>query len=331
MQFENATGLAAQMFRGEPEPDIMLATVVAKATYRITGTLELEEAGAAKVQAEDTETPLGTLPFDQVPMKEAADVFVLGNAYAPGSRPTRTMEVALRIGGFERRLVIFGDRQWTAQLTVGEPKPFLTMPITYANAFGGRAEMSGSLVPYADNPFGKGFVLEKDRAAGLTLPNIESPKHLIRSWADQPPPAGFGPVPRQSAINLRRGVRIIDTATGEFEYLMGMYSSAHPDMVVPALEAGTHCALHGMTPEGVLSFRLAALRLSAQVRLEGRESRFPLRVDTMCVLPEERRLVLTARASFRYRIVAQQRREARLVWEGLPSDVGSYPHLRSLP
>ena len=38
----------------------------------------------------------------------------------------------------------------------------------------------------------------------------------------------------------------------------------------------------------------------------------PTRVDTMCLLPEQRRFFLVHRAGFTYRFVEEEKREARL-------------------
>jgi hypothetical protein len=77
-------------------------------------------------------------------------------------------------------------------------------------------------------------------------------------------------------------------------------------MIVPELEPGQECTLTGMTTEGLLRFHAPNLRLALHVTLGTRRSRFPLRVDTLCVLPEELRVLVTSRASFRYRFVAEE-------------------------
>jgi hypothetical protein len=316
MEFQNETGFAARMFRGEPEPDIMLVTVVVKASFHIMGdALKPPDADGVEISESDVENPFGYLPSDQVPLKSGVDLFVLGNAYAPGQRPTTRMRVSFRLGSLERGILVVGDRQWRTPLEFTPPRPFVKMPITYCNAFGGQAEIQGRMVPCPDNPLGKGFILERDKAPGQQLPNLESPDHPISSWKDQPTPVGFAPFPRQTRIHIQRCSKILDEASARYEFVPQMFSSAHPDMIVPELEPGLECTLTGMTPDGRLRFRVPNLRLVLQVILGTRQSRFPLRVDTLCILPEELRVVVTGRASFRYRFVAEEARAVVLQWD----------------
>jgi len=233
MQLINRTGLPARLYRGEVEPELMLATVVVKLVAPILDSGELGPPDdIAKIEPLDSETPLGILPGEQVPYKPGVDVFVLGNAHAPCGKSTGSMEVALRVGGWERRLLVFGDRVWQRagdELRPTEPAPFTLMPVTYANAYGGVAEVAEGLVPCPENPAGKGYVLGEELAVGQPLPNIEAPERPIRTWSDQPLPAGFAPYAKQTKVHMDRGVHIVDAETLAWELLPGFFSSAHPE------------------------------------------------------------------------------------------------------
>ncbi|MFO1078566.1 MAG: DUF2169 domain-containing protein [Planctomycetota bacterium] len=137
-------------------------------------------------------------PSDFAPFKPRADVIVRAAAHAPKGEPVRYLQVAMRIGGLKKELVVAGDRRWQRGLlgqSPGEPEPFTQMPITWARAFGGGKD--------AANPIGRG-------REGDPMPNIELPGRLIRSPGDRIAPAGFGPIPaewepRRSKVGTYRG------------------------------------------------------------------------------------------------------------------------------
>jgi hypothetical protein len=141
-------------------------------------------------------------PADLVLGKPATDVFLVGSARSPGSRPVRRLEVGLRVGSMSRRAVISGDRRWgKGVLGVGigasEPAPFVEMPLVYERAFGGADPLGPKgTAPAWDsrNPVGCGYRVHKDSVDGAALPNIEYPGRLMTSWDDKPPIAGFGPI-----------------------------------------------------------------------------------------------------------------------------------------
>lgn len=124
--------------------------------------------------------------------KLRGEALVWGKCFAPEGKPAQALDVAFRLGPIEKRLYVFGDRRWTRPAGqspgISDPEPFLEMPLTYANAFGGPG--------FELNPLGKGFVPVTD-GSGKTvhlLPNIEDPDHVIGSPGDRPDPAGFAPL-----------------------------------------------------------------------------------------------------------------------------------------
>src|SRR5690348_6024581 len=101
--FENTTSISASMVRtGLLYQGLTLATVVAKASY------EVDADGTARLLPEqlptnegDVETPFGAVDGDVVPVKDLCDIAVMGNAYAPGGRPTPMMEVSVSLGQWQ--------------------------------------------------------------------------------------------------------------------------------------------------------------------------------------------------------------------------------------
>jgi uncharacterized protein YjbI with pentapeptide repeats len=126
---------------------------------------------------------LGDEPLDVCMPKQRGEVLVTGSAYPfGGARPVCAPRVA--VGTVDKSLYVVGDRFWKGS-AASDPRPFDEMPITYERAFGGEG--------YAPNPVGKGFLPTRTEHGEVHfLPNVEHPKHLLRSPSDRPQPAGFG-------------------------------------------------------------------------------------------------------------------------------------------
>jgi uncharacterized protein YjbI with pentapeptide repeats len=119
--------------------------------------------------------------LDESMPKRHGELLLKANAWAPGGTPTGVLRVAVEMDGkVLKDLAVLGDRVWEDGAPT-EPTPFVTMPITWANAFGGP--------DFKRNPLGKGH-RAKD---GAPLPNIEDRARLLTSPRQTPEPAGFMP------------------------------------------------------------------------------------------------------------------------------------------
>lgn len=173
-------------------------------TLLVKGTFDLVPDGAATPR-EESELPTGeahhgaaqessvSYPSDFAVFKPRADVTLTGTAHAPSGRAP-FMAVRFRLGseenGFDRRLIVFGDRRWTPGLlgdAASLPEPFTALPLVYERAFGGKGVES--------NPVGTGHRSVAVRGEIARLPNLEDPSHLIMSHDEAPQPVGFGPIP----------------------------------------------------------------------------------------------------------------------------------------
>ena len=189
--------------------------LVAKATYRVAdGVAVLETQEPAPILTKDKPTPLGDLPRDDTLRADPAfEVILLGQAYAAGGKPCPSRSVSLSVGAARRELLITGDRRWEKSMfgqRLSQPKPFTTMPLTWAQAFGGQTAIEIDRESFVDvcdvrNAVGKGFDPEphaKGMGAKLkspkpyprfdptrVLPNVEHPHLAIREWKDSPDPA----------------------------------------------------------------------------------------------------------------------------------------------
>lgn len=314
VDLDDTTPFAAQLFRGEPEPRVMLATLVVKVAYEVPpeGPMRVLPAEEAPIYEDAEPMPLGLMPSDKVPYRKGVDVFVHGRAYAPKGVATKAMIVGLRLGGFVHEMLVVGDRTWQSDAVIAGPEPFETMPLTYERAYGGLTTHREAQVAFPDNPEGRGFICERAHVEGTPLPNIEDPARRIDTWQDQPPPRGWAPLSPQTAIHLHRSIQVLDAEKYTYRFTPQVFSCAHPDLVQPELPGGTPGVLHGVTPSGVFAFEVPHLDLRLGVELGPKRFELRPRLDTLGLFPEQGRVVASFRTSFRYRLEPEQVRVARL-------------------
>ncbi|MFA6147124.1 MAG: DUF2169 domain-containing protein [bacterium] len=261
------------------------------------------------------------LETDTAPFKPRADIFLLGKAHAPGGKPVRWLDTGLLVGNVKKVVRVFGDRTWISgqgKLSAPmftEPEPFTEMDLVNEKAFGGIDTESGEVC--AENPAGCGFYTRKSpkNIDGAPLPNIEDPGKLIRQWKDHPRPTGFGIVgkncqPRFGCLGTydetwQKQRRPAPPADFRTDY----YNAAQPDLQVPGyLEGDEDVRLLNLAPGGgEVRFRLPGIRPAVTVTRADIEflgwdaplstENLELRLDTLCLLPEESRFFLVWRGS----------------------------------
>lgn len=131
-------------------------------------------------------------------VKPSTDVVLIGHAHASRAGMKETL-VSLQVGAVKKSVKIVGDRVWGKVLgmkMMTDPVPFERIPLIYERAFGGwdRSHTDPALHTFEPrNPVGTGFRSKKGNfEEGIRLPNLEDPKHPLKSYGDMPPPAGFG-------------------------------------------------------------------------------------------------------------------------------------------
>jgi hypothetical protein len=262
---------------------------------------------------------------DVAPYKPKADIALVGRAYAPGGKPTAMMDATLKVGTIQKTLRVIGDRHWQwwgrlLPVTASKPQPFTTMDLVYERAFGGVDTSGGGYC--TANLVGRGFFAKKKKVlAGAPLPNIEDPRRLITSWKDHPPPAGFGFYGKTWSPRGERLGTYDDTWRKEraprlpADFSFDFYNAAHPDLQVQGYLSGRETVvLHGLTADGYLRFQLPGVHLVASVTRSSellpaatdtpsehesyaKESiePVPMHLDTLCVMPDERRFYMVWR------------------------------------
>jgi hypothetical protein len=232
------------------------------------------------------------------------DLLINGQAHAPRGRPSPFVDVALQ---FRDRVVkalrVFGDRRWKYGLTgwgASDPKPFVTMPLTYDRAFGGMDEAGSE----PQNRVGTGYATKvTSKFAGTPLPNVEDPKNLIKSPTGRPRPAGLGIISR----DWEQRVRFAGTYDQKWldqrmpllpdDFDMRFNQSAPEEQQIGKVVGGEKLRVSGMTPEGVLGFQVP--RGSVQLAMEYRRRSETVEPQLDCILVdcERRQLELTWRYS----------------------------------
>jgi len=311
----------------EAQPGQRSLTVVVKATFLLVPDGEAVPAPEQDPISDDQhweESALGSLfqPADLAPLKRRVDISLVGHAYAPGGEAVPSLTARLRVGDYVKSLEIKGDRLWTAGsagLVVGDPIPFVKMPLRYE-----RAPLS------PDNPVGVDVDappslgsaaranldhVDAPRAAPLSPPSRGSAPPSRAAAAATPPAAaaGFGPLtptwrPRRRLLDdtglfWAYGVAAANGAAGpapsgfNFEF----FNAAPRDQQIDMLRAGAEIELDNLSPTRPhLTTRLPAIRPQV-FRIDprnGRSEEIILRCDTLWIDTDRGAAVLTFRGLY---------------------------------
>lgn len=332
MDFANTTGGNARFLNTVMGEEDLLGCVIARPTFRVDGEKLIATPDVLwPIEAEPFDTPAGSFPGDVPFLTGGVDVFVLGSAMHPDAGSGPTLDVEIRVGErFQRRIRVFGDRRWergATGLVASDPEPFETMPLDYEHAFGGGIQTEYGEHTCGMNAVGKGYYLDEEQAEGQPLPNLEDPEHLIASFEDKPDPVGTAPYPREGGL-FANNAADFDLDDPEFPTMTQLkplvFNHAHPRMIIPPAAAplpGDEVVVTHVVPEGELRFGLPDTELHAHVQLGERHSLFPLHLDGIGILVGERRVFLSYRVVYRYRMVRMERRMATLYAGPLPAGV----------
>jgi uncharacterized protein YjbI with pentapeptide repeats len=233
-------------------------------------------------------------PLDEVLPKSRAELLLTGHAHAPHGKPVARMQASLAAAGIEKTIDVIGERAWRYDpwLRIDAPKPFASMPLGYANAFGGPR--------HPDNPGGRGY--DRNCLAAFVgansgpMPNLETPGRPVRRHWKRYAPAGFGPLAFDSRSRTRHAGRY--GAKWLAHEAPGFASSASPELFqrAPAdqrldgyLQGGEPYRLTGMHAERfVIEGALPRFAARAFVQRKGAAALEPLALnfDTVWFFPD---------------------------------------------
>lgn len=336
MDFVNPTPAGAAFLNTTFGENHMLAAVIARLAFRVDrGQLLPTPEFQWPVGRLPAPTPYGFFPGDVPFLTGGIDLFVIGSLWQPGARPDTELTAEIRIGErFLRRVTAIGDRRWIRQdgsLVPGTPEPFVSMPLSYDRAFGGAVETENGPCAWPPNPAGKGFYLTPEQAEAQPLPNLEDPEHRIVSIADHPEPMATGPYPAEGSLRVESAVELdLESENPGMKRIRPLvFNRAHPRMILAPSDTpqyGEVVEITHASADGALRFQMPELAFHARVDLESRNYLFPLHLDQIAVLLEERRVVLGYRVVFKYRLVKGERRGVTLRQGPVPEGEGGSSH-----
>lgn len=262
-----------------------------------------DQPGASSVQ----------YPVDVVPGKLGTDVLVVGTARNRRSQPVKRLETSVRVGSLTKRAVVTGDRRWEKRpygggFVMTEPAPLLEIPIVYERAFGGIDQTAPDGNAFAwdgRNPVGTGFRVNRDAVDGTPLPNVEDPAHLITSWNDRPPVAGFGPIdacwePRSRfAGTYDEAWQATQAPLLPSDFDVRFFNTAPAGLVANGfLGGGEPVELVNLSEDQDIAFALPVVTVGLTLRLGSSAYQRPADLWTLILEPDQRRFLMVWGGSF---------------------------------
>jgi hypothetical protein len=231
--------------------------------------------------------------------KRLVDVVVVGTAYAPRGKPAEKVAIGLQIGDVNKSLWVSGHRIWALRSPT-RPVPFEKMPIRYERAFGGTNPQNGN--SFRSNPVGVGFkgAVSND-ALKAAIPNVEYADATVQSPSDQPRPAGLTPIARSWAPRASFGGTYDDKWLDNRWPLLPLNFDSRfnqitpPDQQSATIRGGERIRLVHLTPDGLWEFALPRLDVPVQLVYDKRDAVGALRLDTVVIEPDARRVRMTSR------------------------------------
>ncbi|MES2712869.1 MAG: DUF2169 domain-containing protein [Pseudomonadota bacterium] len=239
------------------------------------------------------ETLPPTEPLDIVLPKPQAEFLMTGDAFAPGGRPMRAVQVSARLGPASKTLMVVGDRHLEDGRAT-EPVPFTRMAMGWDRAYGG--------AKIAENPLGCG--IEEKPLPGIgfrvPLPNVVSADRAAAAQAPQP--VGFGAIdiawPQRTRLAGTHDARWLEEDFPGFarDINWRIFMAASPDQRFASFLRGDEpYAIENMHPEEpTLVGRLPGIAPRVFIERKGRPGleEVPLNLTTVWFFPNAKRLVM---------------------------------------
>jgi hypothetical protein len=237
--------------------------------------------------------------------KTTTDVLVLGQAHAPKGKPTTAVDVNLKVTNINKTLRVTGNRTWKTMglAKMSEPETFITMPISYERAYGGKDDSDPDENKHSwdvRNPVGVSFAKSAAFLNDKPAPNVEYPNAMVNMLARSGTPAGFGPL----ACHWQPRVKWAGTYDQKWQKeRQPLYPEDFDDrffQCAPAdqqttemLNGGEKVELTNLTPSGYLQFTLPRLYFGLQtIFMNGDVERHRPSLHTVIVEPDVPRLMM---------------------------------------
>jgi len=232
--------------------------------------------------------------------KQASDIIVDAQAWAPAGRPAQHVDVGLRVGKVRKQLRVTGERHWQrgldGVLTPSRPAPFVSLAINYENAWGGLDPNGGGF--WRANPVGRGHASDPAALEHKLVPSVEDPRDPLPPATKAPrAPAGFGAIAPHWTPRVRYAGTYDETWERERAPLWPADFDPRFFQVAPAdqqvagfLQGGEQCELHNLSSEGSVQFVLPRLEIQTTTYLGDQEQRRIGKLHLLVVEPELRRI-----------------------------------------
>lgn len=231
-------------------------------------------------------------------VRPGTDIYVLGQAHAAGGRRTSALRVEVQVGRSRKEALVIGDRVWKRSLvgvTMSEPAPFVSMPLLYERAFGGKDPR---------NPVGRGLYENARSAADQPAPNFEDPKAPVQSLQDRPRPMGFGPIARSWKPRLDYAgtydARWVEERAPlwPLDFDERFFCAAAEGLTTPRhLEGGEPVHLVGLSPQGPIDCSIPRRRIKVRAVFRDRVETRMMVLDAVQLEPDDQRLTLIWRTT----------------------------------
>jgi hypothetical protein len=286
----------------------VLGIVIIKELFAVDARQRVERLGGAEIRLTDEpwepdkpETSSIKLPSDLCAFKQSTDVVIVGSAVAPDRARVRSLDVYARVGPVEKSLRVHGTRAFylgARGLALSPPEPFEEVPLRWELAYGG-SDFTDPKHPVEEprNPVGRGVARNPRQLVNTAGPQIEDPDHPTV-------PANTAPLGRHWEPRRRYVGTYDETWMRErmplppHDFDQRFNQVAPPDLVAPGhLRGGETVQLLNLNAAGGMQFDLPRLQFFVGARTdEGTTEHRPL-LDTVVVLPNQRRVELTWRAA----------------------------------
>lgn len=293
----------------------LLAVVIIKEAFHVDRRNRVHRVGGAVVHPVDVpwdegkpETSSIRFPSDVCVRKPATDVVVVGSAVAAYRIRRRQLDVTVRVGELQRVVRVFGTRVWYAGAfgwTLSDPLEFEEVPMRWELAWGGADFTEGSPpLEEARNPVGRGLARDPATLEHQPGPQIEDPDDLIATHRTRPAPAGLAAIGRHWLPRRKYTGTVDDLWLRERMPLPPADFDDRFNLVAaPGLRAerylrgGEPVLVHNMCEQGPLEFELPRLHFFAGAKVGQALRERPVVLDTVTLVPNERRVELTWRAA----------------------------------
>lgn len=266
MQFINYTPFPHLVFESRTHDDRVFGVIVLRGTFRfIPGQIlrpspTQERVSLHNVYRGDPFSSSLISEADLAPHKPNSDIHINAIAHSPGGVPRTEWPVRIRVGKNTKDLLVRGPHEWRYTRIGGwsltAPRPCISVPIVYENAFGGCFQNEAQPLRNETNPAGTGWIpITAPREGTIRAPQIVAIDEPEHQPGGQYIPQGCGPIPPHWSLRLTKAGtfdeqwRLARAPRLPNDFDECFYNSAHPDLTYDGyLIGGEDIELFGVTP-----------------------------------------------------------------------------------